>query len=105
MQAYFQLSGCQFRAEEGDVLQVPLQKIDVGGSFDIEDILLLKNDDITMIGTPTVPGARVQAELLANFQDDKVRVFKFKRRTKYRKTQGHRQVYSEIKIRKIISPN
>ena len=105
MQAYFQLSGCQFRAEEGDVIQVPLQKAEVGATLDIEDILLLKDKDTTTIGTPTVAGAKIEAELLGSVQGDKVRVYKFKRRTKYRKTQGHRQVYSEIKIRKIVSPN
>ena len=105
MQAYFQLSGAQFRAEEGDIIRVPLQKHEVGTSFDIDQVLLLKDKDTTTVGTPTVEGAKIEAELLANGLDDKVRVFKFKRRTKYRKTRGHRQNYSEIKIRKIVSSN
>jgi len=104
MQAVFQLSGFQFNAEEGDVLKVPKQKVQSGNSFDIEEILLLKDKDTTMIGTPIVAGAKIEAELLGGGRDDKVIVYKFKRRTKYRLTRGHRQDYSEIKIKKIVSP-
>ena len=104
MQAVFQLSGFQFSAEEGEVLRVPKQKVSVGDSFDIEEILLLKDKKTTTVGTPTVEGARIEAELLSNGKADKITVYKFKRRTKYRRTRGHRQDYSEIKIKKIASP-
>ena len=104
MQAVFQLSGFQYTAEVGDILRVPRQKHKVGDSFDIEEILLLKDKDTTTVGTPTVAGAKVKAELLASEKADKVTVFKFKRRIKYRRTRGHRQDYSEIKIKKIVSP-
>ena len=105
MQAVFQLSGFQFSAEEGEVLRVPRQKAAVGDSFDIEEVLLLKDKDTTSIGTPIVEGAKIEAELLANGAADKVTVFKFKRRIKYRRTLGHRQDYSEIRIKKIVSPD
>ncbi len=104
MQAVFQLSGFQFNAEEGDVLRVPKQKVESGNSFDIEEVLLLKDKKTTTIGTPTVDGAKIEAEVLGGGREDKVTVYKFKRRTKYRRTQGHRQDYSEIKIKKIVSP-
>ena len=104
MYAVFELSGFQFRAEEGAILEVPSQAVPVGDSFEISKILLIKNDDTALIGTPTVEGASVKAELIENRQADKVTVFKKKRRTKYRLTHGHRQSYSEIKITKIVSP-
>lgn len=104
MQAVFELSGYQFDATEGDVLKVPRQKAEVGSSFDIDEVLLVKDKDNTLIGTPTVEGAKIKAELVDNGRFDKVTVFKFKRRTKYRKTTGHVQDYSEIKIKKIVIP-
>jgi len=105
MQAVFQLSGFQFTASEGDTLRVPLQKTAVGQTFDIDQILLLKVKDTTVVGTPTVSGASIKAELVANGQGDKVTVYKYKKRTKYRRTRGHRQDYSDIKILKVVSPS
>ena len=104
MNAVFQLSGFQFSAQEGDVLTVPRQKSPVGETFDITEVLLVKNNDTTLIGTPVVEGAVIQAEVLDHNKGDKVIVFKKKRRTKYRRTRGHRQLHSEIKINKIVAP-
>ena len=104
MYAIFELSGFQFRAEEGAVLQVPAQSVPTGDSFEITDVLLVKNDDTAQIGTPLIEGASVKASVLGRKQGDKVTVFKKRRRTKYRRTQGHRQEYSEIKIDKIVAP-
>ncbi|MBU0983217.1 MAG: 50S ribosomal protein L21 [candidate division Zixibacteria bacterium] len=104
MYAVFQLAGFQFRAEEGSVLRVPKQEAAVGTKVDLTDVLLVKDGETTTIGTPTVDGAKIEAEVVSNGLADKVLVFKFKRRTKYRRTQGHRQPYSEIKIKKIVSP-
>ncbi len=105
MQAIFQLSGFQYSAQEGDTLRVPLQKVEVGKAFDIDQVLMLKDKDTTLIGAPTVVGASVKAELISNGKDDKVLIYKYKRRTKYRRTQGHRQDFSEIKIKKIVAPH
>ena len=105
MQAVFQLSGFQFTASEGDTLRVPLQKTAVGQTFDIGEILLLKEKDTTVVGTPTVAGASIKAELVANGKSEKVTVYKYKKRTKYRRTRGHRQDYSDIKILKVVSPS
>jgi large subunit ribosomal protein L21 len=105
MQAVFQLSGFQFSATEGDVIRVPHQAVAVGQTFDIDQVLLLKDKDTSAVGTPIVAGARIKAELLANGKNDKVIVYKFKKRTKYRRTRGHRQDYSDIKILKVVSPS
>ncbi len=104
MYAVFQISGLQYTAEEGTVLQVPLQHVEKGSKIDINDILLVKDNDDTMIGTPFVAGAKIEAEVVDHGKSDKVLVHKYKRRTKYRRTQGHRQPYSEIKINKIVIP-
>jgi large subunit ribosomal protein L21 len=104
MYAVFQLSGFQFGAEEGTVLTVPAQKASVGDTLDINDVLLVKKDDTAMIGTPVVAGARIQAEVLSHGKGEHVLIYKYKRRTKYRRTQGHRQDQTEIKIKKIVLP-
>ena len=104
MYAVFKLAGIQFSAEEGEVIKVPLQNAPQGDKIDITDVMLVKDKGNTLVGTPYVPDAKIQAEILGHGKDDKVLVYKYKRRTKYRRTQGHRQNYSEIKINKIVAP-
>ncbi len=104
MYAVFQMSGFQFSGEEGKVVRVPRQDLEKGNTLDISEVLMVKSKDNVMVGTPFVEGATVKAEVLGSGKDDKVRVYKYKRRTKYRKTIGHRQDYTEIKINKIVLP-
>ena len=103
MEAVFQLSGFQYRATEGDVVRVPHQKGAAGEPLEITDVLLVKDSKNTLIGTPNVEGAKIEAELLGETRGDKVIVYKKRRRTKYRRTQGHRQAYTDIKIKKIVT--
>ncbi|MDF1543781.1 MAG: 50S ribosomal protein L21 [bacterium] len=104
MYAVFQISGFQFNAEVGEVIQIPSQSVESGSKLDINEVLLLKKEDNLLIGQPFVEGARVEAEVVEHGKNEKVVVFKKKRRTKYRRTQGHRQGFSEIKINKIVAP-
>ncbi|UCG60545.1 MAG: 50S ribosomal protein L21 [Candidatus Zixiibacteriota bacterium] len=104
MYAVFKLSGIQFSAEEGEIIKAPLQNAKQGAKIDITDILLVKDKGRTLIGTPYVANAKIQAEVIEHGKSDKVLVYKYKRRTKYRRTQGHRQKYSEVKINKIVAP-
>ena len=101
--AVFKLSGFQFGAEEGEVLRVPRQQASEGDTIDISEVLMLKDNDDTRIGTPLVDSAKVEAEVLSHGKADKVVVYKYKRRTKYRRTRGHRQDYSEIRIKRIAA--
>lgn len=104
MQAVFKLTGHQYSATEGDIVRVGRIDSEEGSKFDIEEVLLLQKGEDSIIGTPNVPDAKIEAEIVAHGLDDKIRVYKYKRRTKYRLTQGHRQGYSDIKINKIIVP-
>ncbi len=104
MYAVFKLSGVQFSAQEGEVIKVPLQKAEAGAKIDITDIMLVKDEDKTLVGTPYLNEAKIEAEVIGNGKNDKVEIYKYKRRTKYRRRQGHRQDYSEIRIDKIIAP-
>ena len=103
MYAVFQMSGFQYTVEEGEVIKVPLQDAKQGDKIDINEILLVKNNDEAKIGTPFVENAKIEAEVLGQGKDDKVLIYKYKRRTKYRRRQGHRQDFSEIKINKIVT--
>ncbi|RKX28773.1 MAG: 50S ribosomal protein L21 [Candidatus Zixiibacteriota bacterium] len=104
MYAVFEVSGVQYTAQEGDVLKVPFRKAEPGSKIDIEEVMLIKDQDSTLIGTPTVADAKIEAKVIGDGKDDKVLIYKYKRRTKYRRTQGHRQKFTEIKINKIVSP-
>ena len=103
MYALFNLSGFQFTVQEGETLRVPLQTGNAGDKIDINEVLLIKNNDDAVVGNPYIENAKIQAEVLGHGKDDKVLIYKYKRRTKYRRTQGHRQDYSEIKINKIVN--
>lgn len=104
MYAVFKLSGIQFSAAEGDVVKVPLLDAKQGDKLSISDVMLVKDDDKTLVGSPFVDKAKVEAEIVGHGKDDKVMVYKYKRRTKYRRRQGHRQDYSEIRVKKIVAP-
>ena len=103
MYAVFNLSGFQFTVTEGETLRVPLQSGNTGDKLDINEVLLIKNNDDAVVGNPYIENAKIEAEVIGHGKDDKVLIYKYKRRTKYRRTQGHRQDYSEIKINKIVN--
>ncbi len=104
MYAVFEVSGMQFTAREGDVITVPHQQAELGAKLDIDQVLLIKKDDQSIVGTPIVADAKVEAEIVEHGKDDKVLIYKYKRRTKYRRTQGHRQDFTQIKVNKIVAP-
>lgn len=102
MYAVFQTGGKQFRAEPGTRIRIPSLDIEPGDSVTFDDVLLTGDaDENVQVGAPTVDGARVTAEVLRHGRDKKVIVFKRKRRKGYRKKQGHRQDFTEIRIDEI----
>lgn len=105
MYAVVETGGSQFTVEEG--IQIRIPKIDgsVGDKVTLDKVLLLSDGKTPIIGTPYVENASVEAEVTDQAKDDKVTVFKFKRRTKYRRTKGHRQQFSELRITKINAPS
>ena len=104
MYAIFQMAGFQYRAEEGKVVKVPLNPAGSGSKLEIAEVLLVKGESATHVGTPYVAGASIEAEVVEHGKGEKVLGYKYKRRTKYRRTLGHRQDFTEIKIQKIVSP-
>ena len=104
MYAVFESGGLQFNAEEGALLKVPHMTAKPGETISLDRVLLIKDGENALAGNPYVDSARVEAEIINEGLAKKIDVYKFKRRTKYRKMTGHRQKYTEIKIKKIVLP-
>jgi len=104
MYAVFESGGLQFRAEEGTSIKVPHITANPGDSISIDKVLLVNDGDNSFIGSPYLESAKVEAEIVTEGLAKKVDVYKFKRRKKYRKLQGHRQKFTEIVIKKITPP-
>jgi large subunit ribosomal protein L21 len=98
MRAIVETGGMQFPVEEKSVIRIPKLDTEVGQKIDFEKVLLISGSDKFAVGKPYIDGAKVSAEILSHGRDDKVTVFKFKRRRKYRKTTGHRQGFTEVKV-------
>ncbi len=102
MYAVFQTGGKQFRAEPGVRLRIPSLDIEPGDSITFGHVLLAGDgEEKILVGTPTVEGASVKAEVIRHGRADKIIVFKRKRRKGYRKKQGHRQNFTEIRIEEV----
>lgn len=102
MFAIVNIAGFQEKVEEGMQLQVPTLGAKEGDAVTFDEVLLLaKSDGDVTIGTPLVSGAAVEAKVVSHGRDQKIRVFKMKRRKRYRRTHGHRQGNTTIEITKI----
>ena len=96
--AVVQTGGKQYRVREGDTIRVEsLPGVD-GDSVELTEILLVSKQGKVKIGSPTVKKARVTAEVVGEGKGKKVVVFKYKSKTRYRRKNGHRQSYTDLKI-------
>ncbi len=99
MFAVIQTGGKQYRVAKGDSLRVEKLPGDVGAAVTFDKVLLLAPEGgAAKVGTPVVQGAKVSATIVAQDRDKKIIVFKFRRRKNYRRKNGHRQPYTELKI-------
>ncbi len=102
MYAVFKTGGKQFRAEPGLRLRVPLLDAEAGDTVVFDDVLLASTGEEISVGAPTVDGAQVKVEVLSHRKDKKIIVFKRKRRKNYRRKQGHRQRFTEVRVDEIV---
>lgn len=98
MYAVFSTGGKQYRASEGDVLRIEKLEAEKGSKVEIDHVLMVGEGDDVRVGSPTVEGGKVTAEVVDHGRGDKIRIIKFKRRKHHMKQMGHRQYYTEIKI-------
>ncbi|HEV8663865.1 MAG TPA: 50S ribosomal protein L21 [Candidatus Methylomirabilis sp.] len=98
MYAVLETGGKQYRVSPGDLLRVERLEGEPGSPVRFDRVLLVAEEDLVTIGTPTVAGASVAGEVVRQGRARKIIVFKFKRRKKYRRTQGHRQAETTVRI-------
>jgi large subunit ribosomal protein L21 len=98
--AIIRTGGKQYRAEPGKTLRVPSLPGEAGTAVDF-DVLLGADNGTIHSGTPLLAGARVTGEIVKQGRADKIVVFKFKRRKRYARKQGHRQRFTEVRITNI----
>ncbi len=93
--------GKQYRAAEGETIDVDRLPNEVGESITLEDVLLSVDGDKVVVGTPTIKGAKIQAKVLNHFKGRKILVFKYRPKQRYRVKTGHRQQYTKLLIESI----
>ncbi|MEN1729382.1 MAG: 50S ribosomal protein L21 [Pseudomonadota bacterium] len=98
MYAVFTTGGKQYRASEGDIVRVEKLEAEKGSTIELDHVLMVGEGDDVRIGTPTVDGGKVTAEVVDHGRGEKIRIIKFRRRKHSMKQMGHRQYYTEIKI-------
>ena len=92
--------GKQYKVSEGDVIKVEKLGVADGETVTFDKVLLV-SDGETVIGNPTIAGASVTASVVCEGKDKKVVVYKYKRKTGYHKKNGHRQLFTKVKIESI----
>jgi large subunit ribosomal protein L21 len=103
MYAVIKTGGKQYRVVPGEKLKVEKLAGEVGSDIVIDQVLMVADGDNVTVGAPVVAGASVKATVVSHGRHDKVMIFKMRRRKHYRKTQGHRQDYTEIQIQQIAA--
>jgi len=98
MYAVFKTGGKQYRAGKGDRLKI--EKLDAaeGDSVEFTEVLLVGEGDKVKVGTPLVSGSKVKGKVILQAKDKKIDVIKFRRRQNYRRTYGHRQLFTLVEI-------
>lgn len=97
--AIVDVDGCQCKVTADEVIRVPKMSADVGAEVSFEKVMYLSDGKNIVVGTPYVEGKKVQAEVVRHGRDKKIIVFKKKRRKDYRRTKGHRQDFTDVRIK------
>jgi large subunit ribosomal protein L21 len=104
MFAVIRSGGKQYKVAQNEVIVVERIAGESGSSVDLGDVLIVGDGTKTTVGKPTVDGAKVQATVVEHSRADKIKVFKRKRRKGYRRTAGHRQLTTVLRISEITAP-
>ncbi|MCT4638252.1 MAG: 50S ribosomal protein L21 [Bacteroidales bacterium] len=103
MYAIVEIAGKQFKVEKDQKIFVHRLDAEEGAQVEFNQIMLIDNEGTISVGVPTVEGASVKAKVLSHLKDDKVIVFKKKRRKGYKVKNGHRQCLTQIQIEEIVA--
>ena len=100
MYAIIKTGGKQYCVEEGKVITIEKLDVEAGAEVAFDEVLLVSGDSVK-IGQPTVAGAKVTGKVLEQGKGSKIRIFKYKAKSNYRRRQGHRQPFTKVQIEKI----
>jgi large subunit ribosomal protein L21 len=95
--------GMQYRVEPGQTLDIDLLEVEPGATIELAEVMLLGGEGDARVGAPLVDGARVLAEVVGEVKGEKIVVFRYKPKKRYRRRTGHRQRYTRIKITEIVA--
>ena len=98
MYAIVRASGRQYRVEAGQVIRFDRLKAEVGAQVTLGEVLLVSGESGTQVGAPLLSGAEVLGTVVEQGRGEKIRVFKYKKRKHYRRTRGHRQSFTAVRI-------
>ena len=101
MHAIIVTGGKQYKVTEGDTLFIEKLPNEAGDQVVFDQVLAILDGENATIGTPTVPGAKVEASVVKNGKGKKIRIFKYNPKKGYRRRQGHRQPYTKVEIKAI----
>ena len=94
--------GMQYRVEEGKTITIDLLNAEPGSTIELNEVLLVGDTDDPKVGSPLVSGALVRAEVVGDIKGEKIVVFRYRNKKRYRRRTGHRQQYTQIKISEIV---
>lgn len=101
MYAIIKTGGKQYKVAVGDMLKVEKLNVVAGETFIFEEVLSVVDGEEMRVGQPFLAGAKVTAKVTEHGKGEKIRIFKYKAKSNYRKRQGHRQPYTEVSIEAI----
>lgn len=100
----FQNGVRQYKAQEGEEILIDhLALAEIGKTYTFDQVLLISDEGKITVGTPMISGAKVVVDVIADQKGEKIEVYKYKSKSKYRKHTGHRHQYTRVKINKITS--
>jgi len=102
MYAVIRSGGKQYRVAPGQTVRLEKVTGDVGSKVELGEVLLVENEGKIQVGSPVVANAKIQATVLEHDRAKRIRIFKKKRKKQYRRTQGHRQDFTAVRIDSII---
>ena len=102
MYAIIRDRGMQYRVEEGQIVEVARLDAEPGSQVELGEVLLVVGGESTLVGAPLVAGAKVLAKVLGDVKGEKIVIFRYKNKKRYRRRTGHRQQYTRVAISQIV---
>ena len=100
--AIVQTGGKQYKVSPGETIDVAHLHAEEGSAIELDQVLMVSDGERVRVGTPTVEGAKVIAEVIGDGKGKKIIVFKYKPKVRYRRMKGHRQLYTRLAIKEIV---